>query len=78
MSCLFCDIINKIIPAKIVAENKGAIAFLDVNPVSDGHTLVISKKHFKNLSECDEESLNDVIQLTKEVANIIKNSSLKP
>ncbi|GHU53639.1 hypothetical protein FACS189496_5130 [Bacilli bacterium] len=44
MKCIFCDIINGVIPCKLIAENEGAIAFLDVNPISDGHTLVIPKK----------------------------------
>jgi histidine triad (HIT) family protein len=78
MNCIFCDILDKKIPAKIIAENDGAIAFLDVQPISDGHTIVIPKKHHKNLSECSAEDLNYVTSLVKEVANILMFSKLKP
>jgi histidine triad (HIT) family protein len=78
MSCVFCDIVDKKINAMILGENKGAIAFLDVNPISDGHTIIIPKKHFKNLSTCSIEDLNDVISLVKDISNKILNSKLKP
>ena len=78
MNCVFCDIIKGTISAKIVAENKGAIAFLDVNPMSDGHTLIIPKKHFRDWSSADDETIRDVSLLAKEVAGILMDSKLKP
>jgi histidine triad (HIT) family protein len=78
MECIFCKIVNKELPAKIIAENKGAIAFLDIQPMSDGHTIVIPKKHYQNLSRCDKETLNDVIDLVQDVSKEIQDSSLKP
>ena len=77
-SCVFCAILNKEIPARIIAENENALAFLDVNPIADGHTVVISKNHYKYLSETPTEVLSDMIKLCHEVANKIANSSLKP
>jgi histidine triad (HIT) family protein len=56
MTCLFCEIASKKKPAVLIAENEGALAILDINPVSDGHTLLITKKHFANISEVEEES----------------------
>lgn len=44
-SCIFCKIIKKEIPAEIVYDDKDFLAFLDINPLSPGHTLVIPKKH---------------------------------
>jgi histidine triad (HIT) family protein len=78
MECIFCQIVDKKIPAKIIGENHGAIAFLDIQPFSDGHTVVIPKKHVQNLSQCDSQTLHDVIDLVKQVAHDIQNSSLKP
>jgi histidine triad (HIT) family protein len=78
MECIFCKIANKEIPAKIIAENKDALAFLDIEPISDGHTIVIPKKHYQNLSQCDVETLHGVIDLVKQVSNEIQDSSLKP
>ncbi len=76
--CIFCKIIKKEIPAKVVLENEGAISFLDINPISDGHTIVIPKKHYIDLSSCDSESLNYVIQLCHDVAQLYDGSKLKP
>lgn len=70
--CIFCKIINKEISAKIIAENDNAIAFLDAFPVTDGHVLVIPKKHYQDLGLCDEKSLIDVIKLVKQVSNDIE------
>jgi histidine triad (HIT) family protein len=43
--CIFCKIVNKEIPADIIYENDDFLAFLDIHPVSVGHTLIIPKKH---------------------------------
>ena len=72
-NCVFCAILNKEIPARVIAENENALAFLDVNPISDGHTIIISKKHYKYLSETPVEVLSDMIKLCHEVANKIAN-----
>ena len=53
MKCLFCEIVNKEKNSYVISENEGAIAILDVFPLSDGHTLLISKNHFANISEVD-------------------------
>jgi len=45
--CIFCKIVNKEIPANIVYEDEGFLAFLDIRPLSPGHTLVIPKKHHR-------------------------------
>ena len=44
--CIFCKIIKKEIPADIVFEDSKTIAFLDINPASKGHTLVMPKNHY--------------------------------
>ena len=62
MTCLFCEIItDKETLAKegkiyVVGENERVFAILDKFPASDGHTLLITKKHFANISEVEEES----------------------
>lgn len=45
--CIFCKIVNKEIPANIVYEDADFLAFLDIRPLSPGHTLVIPKKHHR-------------------------------
>lgn len=51
MSCLFCSIIAGEIPSHKVYEDENVFAFLDIGPVSEGHTLVIPKAHAVNLAE---------------------------
>ncbi len=77
-NCVFCKIINNELPSYKLCENKHAIAILDVSPISDGHTLIISKKHYQNFSSCPDEVLSSMSLLSKQVANKLFNSSLKP
>ena len=51
MDCLFCKIINKEIPNYTVYEDENILAFLDIHPCSKGHTVLVPKKHFTDLSE---------------------------
>ena len=51
MDCIFCKIISKEIPAKILYEDNDSISFLDAFPVANGHTLVIPKKHFAKIQD---------------------------
>jgi len=55
MTCIFCKIAAKEIPAKIVLEDEHVIAFHDVNPQAPTHALVIPKKHIKGIAETTEE-----------------------
>ncbi|MCD4759621.1 HIT family protein [archaeon] len=53
--CIFCKIVNKEIPSKIIYEDEHALAFLDIEPVNVGHTLVVPKKHFETIDKMDKE-----------------------
>ncbi|MDD5253770.1 MAG: HIT family protein [Candidatus Nanoarchaeia archaeon] len=75
--CIFCKIIKKEIPASVVYEDKNTLAFLDINPVNPGHTLVISKKHFETLEEATEDSLVDIIKTVKKLIKPI-DKALNP
>jgi len=69
--CLFCRIVAGEIPADIVAENSGAIAFRDLNPVAPKHSLVIPREHLDNVAELAAKApaaLTDVFTLAAEVA----------
>jgi len=69
MECLFCKIIEKKLKTNIIAENEEAIAILDIYPASDGHTLIITKKHFANVAEVDEKSWKYLLPLIKKTIN---------
>lgn len=77
-NCIFCKIINKEIPGKIVYEDDVCMAFLDLSQATYGHTLVIPKKHFANILEVDQETLAHVMQVTQKLAQeIVKKLAAK-
>lgn len=67
MDCIFCKIINGEIPCMKIYENDYVLAFLDINPDCDGHTLIIPKKHFKDLDDIDELTLNEIFKAAKKI-----------
>ncbi|MFT4643601.1 MAG: histidine triad (HIT) family protein, partial [Candidatus Azotimanducaceae bacterium] len=68
MASIFTKIINREIPAYIVAENNDFIAFLDVNPNAIGHTLCVPKKEVNKLFDLDEQIYNDLMSFSRKVA----------
>ena len=58
--CIFCKIVAGQIPAARVYEDEVVLAFLDVGPISDGHTLVVPKAHFEKMHDCPAELLGQV------------------
>ena len=69
MDCLFCKIIKGEIPCYKIYEDDYTLAFLDIAKDVDGHTLVIPKKHFDNLLDCDQETLNHVMNTVQLISN---------
>ena len=72
MDCIFCKIINGEIPCYKVYEDEFVLAFLDINPDSDGHTLVIPKKHYDSMLTADPEIIAHVFKVAQVLANRIK------
>lgn len=68
MDCIFCKIINGDIPLYKIYEDNLVYAFLDINPDSPGHTLIIPKKHYQDLVNIDNETLLHIF----DVARILK------
>ncbi len=58
--CLFCKMVAGQIPVAKIYEDEAVLAFLDIGPISDGHTLVIPKQHFERLHNCPSELLGRV------------------
>ncbi len=71
--CIFCKILKKEIPAKIVFENESNIAFLDNHPISKGHTIIVPKKHYQNLEDIPEEILCETLKTVKNVAKLLRS-----
>lgn len=72
-NCIFCKIIEGVIPANKVYEDELTFAFLDIRPVNLGHTLVIPKKHFENLFEIPTEYRDAIMATAQKVAKAIKS-----
>jgi histidine triad (HIT) family protein len=66
-TCIFCKIAQKKIDAKIIAENENAIAFLDAFPLTIGHTLVITKKHYAKLQEVELDQMAYLFNLIHKI-----------
>ena len=69
--CIFCKIIEKSIPSKVLFENDKNLAFLDIFPVSKGHTIVIPKNHYKNLEEIPNNELSELFEIVKKLSILI-------
>ncbi len=63
--CIFCKIIKGEIPSKKIYEDDKVIAIMDINPVVDGHVLVIPKEHFENFYEISDEALSHVYKVAR-------------
>lgn len=75
--CIFCKIINGDIPCFKVYEDERVLAFEDINPVADGHTLIIPKTHAENLWDISDDDLAAIHIASKKVIHGIKEA-LKP
>jgi len=71
MDCIFCKIVRGEIPCAKVYEDNEVLAFLDINPVNPGHTLVITKEHFTNITDTPEEKLNTIMSAVKKLSGKI-------
>lgn len=71
--CIFCKIISGEIPAYKVYEDDKTLAFLDINQVNPGHTLIVSKNHYANLEAIPTEELSALIIAVKKVGALLKN-----
>ena len=75
--CIFCKIIKGEVPSFKVYEDDKVFAFEDINPISEGHTLVIPKRHAQDLWEIPDEDLAALHLASKKIAKAI-SETLKP
>jgi histidine triad (HIT) family protein len=71
-NCIFDKIINGEIPSTKVYEDENFLAFLDIEPVSDGHLLLIPKKHIVWMQDADDKTISDIFILAKKLMLAIK------
>ncbi|TAJ13796.1 HIT family protein [Patescibacteria group bacterium] len=73
--CIFCKIIAKEIPAEVVFENQHTLAFLDIHPNNHGHTLVIPKKHYRNVFDTPEDVWTEIMKTVHHIAGAVRDGS---
>ncbi len=73
MATIFTKIVKGEIPAFKIKENDRFLAFLDINPIAEGHTLVIPKIEVDNIFDLNKEDYTDFFLFAKEIANLLKS-----
>lgn len=70
--CVFCKISNKEIPSNIVYEDESICCFLDIDPINEGHVLIVPKGHYNDIDELDDETLMKITKLSRKLTTVIK------
>jgi len=70
--CIFCKIAQHEIPGKILYEDDICMAFLDLSQTTNGHTLIIPKKHFTHFLDVDSSTLAHMMEVAQKVALLIQ------
>lgn len=71
--CIFCKIANHQLQSNIVYEDDKVIGFLDINPINEGHTLIIPKEHYQDIDEMPEELLTHIMKISKKITKVVKD-----
>jgi len=74
MDCIFCKLVNKEIPSLSVYEDADSIAFMELNPSSPGHVMVILKKHGNNILEYSQDELGTLMASVQQVTRKIEKA----
>jgi len=72
-NCIFCKIVKGEIPAVKIFEDEKHFAFLDLNPINSGHTLLIPKKHTDYLFDLSDDEYSELMLKAKHLAKLLKN-----
>jgi histidine triad (HIT) family protein len=71
--CIFCEIVKGEAKSWKVYENENVFAFLDINPISKFHTLIIPKKHYKDIFDIPNFELKEVIEVVRKIVKLYEN-----
>jgi len=74
MDCIFCKIRDNEIPSHEVYQDDDVIAFLDITQGTKGHTLIIPKKHIRNVYDLDKNTAEKIFGVVPKIANAIKKA----
>lgn len=71
--CDFCKIINKQLPAYVVYEDEQLISFLDIDPIHEGHVLIVPKKHVDSIEKLSDDEIIDIMGVARKVVVALKD-----
>ncbi len=72
-NCTFCKIVNNELPSYKIYEDEIVIVFLSIDPISNGHTLIVPKEHYLDINDIPLEILNYINKISKEIYNLLKD-----
>lgn len=74
VNCIFCKIANKEVESNIVYESNNSIAFLDIDPINEGHILIVPKEHHLDIEELPADILNEIMELSQRIVKALKET----
>ena len=74
MSCIFCRIASAEIPAEVVAQDGYALAFLDIAPLADGHTVVVPRRHVATLEEMPPAEIEALFRMVAHLSGPVRRA----
>ena len=72
MDCVFCKIVSGEIPSYTVYEDDIVKVFLDIEPNTNGHMLIIPKKHYLNITDIDSDVMSHIFEVQKKMYDLVK------
>jgi histidine triad (HIT) family protein len=75
MDCIFCKIVKREIPAKIIGETEKSLAFIDAFPLTKGHSLVIPKNHYEKMQDISAEDNADLFETVRKIISKVDKIS---
>jgi len=73
-SCIFCRIVAGEIPAEVVARDDDGVAFLDLEPLADGHVLVVPRAHAASIEQLDGDAADHLFRLVRRLADPVRRA----
>jgi histidine triad (HIT) family protein len=74
MSCIFCRIVGGEIPAEVVASEADGVAFLDVQPLADGHVLVVPRAHVATIEDLEPAAADALFRMVRRLAGPVRQA----
>jgi len=73
MICFGCQLANQLVETKVIFEDDVMTCILDINPLNEGHTLILPKTHYKDLEEIDERTMKSIVKASVIISKALKS-----